>query len=95
MLVKEGLKTKAKDKKGVPDPKKLERTGDKSFVIKADGGNYFEGVVTDPGVKFVPSKWGSATTIRGCCLKKCLNRDKKCITCFRFSAFIEDKCACN
>lgn len=42
------LGTKERDKAGVPGVKKLEMTGKNSFVVHADGGNHFEGVITDP-----------------------------------------------
>ena len=88
LLQPNGVKKQNKDKAGVPDPKKLERTGDNTFVVHADGGNYFEGQITDPNIKFKPSGKVTFTNV-GVCLKKCLNRDVKCDMCHRFSELID------
>ena len=55
MLERTGLDKSEKNRAGMPNPKKFEKTGKNSFVVHADGGNYFEGVVTDPAVKLKES----------------------------------------
>jgi len=50
-----GLDKSARNRSGVPDPKKFERTGKDTFVVHADGGNYFEGKVENPNVKLKDS----------------------------------------
>jgi hypothetical protein len=50
-----GLDKSNKNREGVPDPKKFERTGNDSFVVHGNDGSYFEGKVTDPRVKIKPS----------------------------------------
>jgi len=55
MLNRTGLDKSNKNRQGVPDPKKFERTGKDTFVVHADGGNYFEGKVTDPSVQLKDS----------------------------------------
>lgn len=89
VLVKPDLMKQKKDKLGVPDPKKFERTGKDTFVVHADGGNYFEGKITDSSkVRFKDSGRIMLTKV-GICLKKCINRDKSCDSCFRFSELVE------
>jgi hypothetical protein len=79
---------KAENKFGI-ETKKLERTGEKTFVVHAEGGNHFEGTITNPNaVKFKDSGRVTFTSI-GVCLKKCLNRDKQCSNCVRFSKLRE------
>ena len=81
---------KETDRFGV-NTRKMERTGENTFVVKADGGNYFEGKITNPNaVKFKDSGRIYITNV-GVCLKKCLNRDKACSNCFRFSELKEVK----
>ena len=82
-------KVKEQDKFGV-DPKKFQRTGKDTFVVEASSGNYFEGKITDPSkVRFKDSGRITFTNV-GVCLKKCLNRDKECSNCFRFSKLKEE-----
>jgi hypothetical protein len=54
-LERTGLDKSNKNRSGVPDPKKFERTGKDTFVVHADGGNYFEGKVENPNVKLKDS----------------------------------------
>lgn len=68
MLVKTGMKKEAKDKAGVPGVKKIEMTGKKSFVVHADGGNYFEGEITDPSVKLKGSGKITFTNLGNQCI---------------------------
>ena len=89
MFKRTGLDRSSKNRSGVPDPKRFERTGDKSFVVHGDGNNYFEGEVKDPKVKLKSS--GRIVFDRvGICLKKCLNRDMRCNVCYRFSELMEE-----
>ncbi len=92
-MERSGLDKSEKNREGVPDPKKFERTGEKTFRVHADGGNYFEGEVRNPSVKMKPSGIMIFTNI-GVCLRKCSNRDIKCPACVRFSEFIEVPNAC-
>ena len=90
MKKRTGLDKDTKNRSGMPNPKKFERLGKNDFVIHADGGNHFEGKITDPSkVRLKPSNRLVAFTV-GVCIRKCSNRDTKCSTCFRFSEFIEE-----
>lgn len=74
------------------DTKKMERTGKDTFVVHGSGGNHFEGKITNPKIKFKESGRLTFTGI-GICLKKCLNRDKECTKCVRFSKLKEESYA--
>ena len=90
ILLKPNGSKKEQAKFGI-DTKKIERTGDKTFVVHAEGGNHFEGEITNPNaVKFKDSGRVIFTSI-GVCIRKCLNRDKECNNCVRFSKLIEEK----
>lgn len=89
-----GLDTGKRNRSGVPDPKKLEKTGDNTFVVHADGGNYFEGVIKDPSnVKMKDVNGGGLGRELffevGICLKNCCNKGIKCDNCVRFSELVE------
>jgi len=67
-----------------PNPKKLKMTSEDTFVIEADGGNRFEGRITDPKVQKKTTLMVSA----GICFKDCANRSvEMCDSCLRFSNF--------
>lgn len=85
-----GLNRTEKNREGVPDPKKFERTGKDSFVIHADKNNYFEGVVTDPKRVKIKDSGRIIMTNVGVCIRKCVNKDKKCNACWRFSNYVEE-----
>jgi len=87
MKKRTGLDKSNKNRDGMPNPKKFERLSKDKFVVHADGGNHFEGVITDPKrVQMKPSNRLVAFQV-GVCLKACVNRDKLCGSCFRFSEF--------
>jgi hypothetical protein len=89
MLVTADKNKKAKDRSGMPDLKKLERTGKDTFVVHADGGNKFEGKITDPSkAQFKPTNRIVAFQV-GICIRACLNRNEKCDSCYRFSELKE------
>jgi len=90
MFNRTGLGKSGRNRNGVPDPKKFERTGKDTFVVHADGNNYFEGKINNPDVKIKPSGRLVFEKV-GICLKKCMNRDTKCGICYRFSELIEEK----
>ena len=83
LLKPDGTKKEKERALGV-NPRKMERTGQDTFVVKADGGNYFEGKITDQSkVKFKSS--GSIVFSVGVCIRQCLNKGIKCDACCRFS----------
>jgi len=89
MKKRTGLKKDSKNRDGLPNPKKFERLGKDKFVVHADGGNYFEGVITDPSkVRIKPSNRIVAFSV-GVCIRECANKEKLCNNCFRFSEFIQ------
>jgi hypothetical protein len=95
LLQTDGVKKQKKDRDGVPDPKKFVRTGERSFVVEAEGGNRFEGEIKNPNAVQFKGSGRIILTNVGICLKHCSNRDKKCNSCFRFSELKElaDACA--
>ena len=89
MLVTADSKKKEKNRAGVPDLKKFEKTSNDTFVVHADGGNTFEGKITDPSkAQFKESNRIVAFTV-GVCIRKCLNRGPKCDSCYRFNELRE------
>lgn len=88
-----GLDKNERNRSGVPDPKKFERTGKDTFVVHADGGNYFEGKVTNPNVRIKDSGKLFFDKV-GICLKQCENKNKRCSTCIRFNELKEPANAC-
>jgi hypothetical protein len=83
------LSSKEKEKAGVPESKKFERTGKDTFVVHADGGNKFEGRITDPSkTQFKQTNRIVAFQV-GVCIRTCLNRGEKCDSCYRFSELKE------
>jgi hypothetical protein len=81
-------KVKQQDKFGI-EPKKFQRTGKDTFVVEASGGNYFEGKITNPDKVKLKDSGRIILTNIGICIRKCLNRDKECKNCFRFSKLVE------
>ena len=86
VIVKSDI-TKKHEKFGLPEPKKFERTGKDTFVIHADGGNHFEGRITNPSKASIKSS-GKFLSF-GICLRKCVNRDTQCELCYKFSKYEE------
>ena len=79
--------TRNRDLKDVPQARKLERTGENTFVIHAEGGNRYEGTY-DPK-KSAPLKGfkSSAVSVNGVCLRDCKGRNLHCNMCFHFSEY--------
>jgi len=89
MKKRTGLDKGNKNRDGMPDPKKFERLGKDKFVVHADGGNHFEGVITDPKKVQIKSSNRLVAFQVGVCIRSCLNKNKKCDGCFRFSELVE------
>ena len=83
LLKPNGSKTKS-EKAGAPEAKKIERTGENTFVVHADGGNKFEGTYNPKTTKLPGSNKLVFSNI-GICLKECLVRNIHCDSCYSFS----------
>ena len=95
MLLKPGgmRKNSKREKDSAINTRKMEMTGKNTFVVHADGGNHFEGKITNPDV--VKFRGSGKLTFTSVCIKKCFNRNKKCDTCYRFSELKGPSNACN
>jgi hypothetical protein len=96
MFKRTGLDKSNKNRVGVPDPKKFERTGKDTFVVHADGGNYFEGKVTDPKVQLkdsgkiflMPDNIGMSNPCMECSNNKYHGGSKElCDSCIKYKNF--------